>query len=215
MKKILTHIIAVPILFAFTLTTFSFLEPTSLSAATANDSVTVSMTVTEQIAISSPADVTMNALNITTNESTGTATWNVKTNASGGYTLAVHGTETDAMQGQGGLAGTDFTDYTAAVAATPEVWSVSNAYEFGFSGYGADILDATWGAGSSWGAGTIPADLKYRGFDAATNITIASDTDETSTAGTDSTVCFAAEQETVFAPAGSYQAVVVATATTQ
>lgn len=189
-------------------------EATVVNGAADNDDVNVTMSVTEQISIDSPADATMTALNITNDQSTGSATWTVVTNATAGYTLAVHGSEANAMQNQT-TPGEDFTDYTVAVANTPEEWSVTNAYEFGFSAHGNHVPDGTWGAGSSCGSGTVPGDLNYRGFNATTNIQVASSSTETSQAGTASTVCFAAEQDTVLAPAGEYTAVVVATATTQ
>ena len=183
-------------------------EP-SMVEAQASDSVQVSLTVSEEISITSPADVTMTGMSLTVDESTGAATWNVKTNSENGYGLTVNASTDPAMQGSS----SNFADYTEASPGTPETWSVSNAYEFGFSGFGDHVTDGTWGAGSSCGAGTVPSNLNYQGFDGTSPISIATSASETTASGTDTTICFAAEQETVEAPNDTYTATVTATAT--
>ncbi len=143
----------------------------------------------------------------------GTAVWNVKTNNAAGYTFAVKATTSPALvSGSNSVA-----DYTPAVAATPETWTVSSgAAEFGFSAFGSHISTGTWGTDSDClaGANVPSAGLKYRDFDTS-DITVGSSNATTTTAGVDSTVCFAAEQDTVYIPSGVYIATIVATATTQ
>lgn len=211
MKKILVNILCLMLVAPFG---WQLIDPALLLAQSDDDTVLVTLDVTSGIEISSPVDVNMAPLGIANNESTGAAMWNVRTNDVDGYTLAVHSVTDPAMRDS--VTSEEFTDYSEATSGTPEVWSVSNAYEFGFSAYGDDVADGVWGAGSSCGAATtIPANLNYRGFTGTTGIQVASDPAPTTTAGVNSTVCFAAEQETVFAPSGSYTATIVATATVQ
>lgn len=191
---------------------FATFEPTQVIAQSANDSIEVNLTVTSGISITSPSDVTMSpALSTSNNESTGNAVWTVTTNDTDGYTLVVAADTNPALQSDSD----QFADYTEATPDTPEVWSVSNAYEFGFGAFGDDVDDGTWGAGSSCGAGTIPSNIHYQGFNGTSTVQIASSNDVTTTSGTATTVCFAAEQAGVFAPSGTYNATITATATVQ
>jgi hypothetical protein len=196
------------------------MEPGLVVAQSASDSVSVSLTVDSGITIDAPGDVTMDpTLGISSNSSTGSVSWTVVTNDPDGYTLGVAAAQANALHSS-----TDaFTDYTEATDGTPETWSVANAYEFGFSAFGGDVADSTWGAGSACSVfsggegaeGIIPSNLKYEGFNGTTSIQVASNDDPTGTDGTATSLCFAAEQETEAAPAGSYTAVITATATVQ
>jgi len=210
-KKILI-ISVIGLFFVQALYMFAF-EPTILSAADDSDDVIISLTVNSGIAISSPADVTMSpTMGITSDTSIGSAIWNVKTNNVTGYHLAVRADTDPALQST-----TDsFTDYTPASSGIPETWSVdSSTYQFGYSTYGDDVASATWGTGTSCGTySTIPTNnLKYLDFTTSDN-TIANSSSVTTTSGTDTTVCFATEQNGVFAPSGDYTATITATATT-
>ncbi len=187
-------------------------EPAFVDAQSANDTVIVTLNVTAGIAISSPDDVSMSAsLGIAQNSAIGTTTWNVKTNAAGGYTLAVNATGSPAMVQSGG---TPFiNDFRTG---TPGTWTAtSGAAYFGYSGYGTDIPTGTWGTGSTCSGATAHATsttLKYTGF-TTSPVTIASRSSTTTPSGVDSTVCFAVEQAGVYVPSGTYRATIVATAT--
>lgn len=195
---------------------FVSLEPSSTSAVT--DDVVVNLTVTSGISITSPADVTMSPLSVTTNTSTGHAIWNVKTNDTDGYTLAVKASASPAMVS----GGDSFADYTEAVAGTPDAWSVNaSTYEFGFSALGSDVVNVNTDEYAATGvttcddgaaSTTINTTLKWEGF-TTSDETIATDSDPTPTAGVDTRICFAAEQNTVYAPSGAYSATITATAT--
>ena len=194
---------------------FPFVEPAVLLAQSANDQIIVTQSVTSGISISSPSDINLTALSTTQNSAVGSATWTVTTNNQAGYTLDVEASTDPALQDSG--TSESFADYSEAVAGTPETWSVSSAYEFGFSARGSDVSTGTWGTDADCIAGAdIPSTtLKWRGFDGTTDIEIASASSETGTSGTASTLCVATEQDSVFAPSGTYTATITATATVQ
>lgn len=188
---------------------FSVFEPDILGAQTATDTVRVTLTVTSGISITSPVDVTMTALDMSTNTSVASTTWNVKTNDYSGYTLTVRASTSPAMKN----ATTSIADYTPASANTPEVWSVTNAVEFGFSATGTDVSTGTWGTGAGCNTGIVPlATKKWLNFATTASPTVATRA-ATTTAGVNTVVCFAAEQNGVYAPAGVYVADITATAT--
>lgn len=193
---------------------FSLFEPEYARAQSVTDNVVVTLTVTGGISISSPTDVTMAPnISISADGSIGSATWNVKTNDPDGYTLAVKASTTPALKQS---TGQSFADYTPGTPGTPDIWNVPvGGLEFGFSAFGANVTTATWGTGSSCGAAGIPTGTqKYDAF-TTSNRTIATGTATTTAAGVDTTVCFAAEQDAVYAPAGIYTADITATATVQ
>ncbi len=187
------------------------------AATTASEEIDVILTVTEEITLTAPSNITMGSGNISMSQDdvfgTGDA-WNVKTNSTAGYTLTFNSDQADCMD-----SGTDqFTDYTEASTGTPDTWSVDVAnYEFGFSVYGDDVATAKWGNETTCGSGSTPdGTLKWMGFTDTTAITVATSGSETATAGTDTIFCVGAEQGTnVFAPDGSYTAEITGTATVQ
>ncbi|MEX0918421.1 MAG: hypothetical protein WDZ85_00405 [Candidatus Paceibacterota bacterium] len=214
-SQILTLLLIPLLTLFFTWGGIVFYESSEVAwAATANDEVLVTLTVESGISITSPADVSMSPdLSITADASVGSTTWNVKTNDPAGYDLTVNAGAAPAMVRSGG--GGNVLDYTAS---TPEQWSpaAGNAY-FGFSSFGTDVTTGTWGTdGTCEPAATLggSAERKYRGFDSTTPISIATRSATTTTAGIDSTVCFAAEQNSTYAEAGTYTATITATATT-
>ena len=189
-------------------------EAETVTAATASDTVVVTLNVDAGISITSPSDVSMSQnLGVSADTAVGTAVWNVKTNNATGYTIAVKATSSPALtSGSNSVA-----DYTPAVAATPETWSVpSGSAEFGFSAFGSAVSTGTWGTDSDClaGANVPSATLKYRDFDTS-DVTVGSSSATTTTTGVDTTVCFAVEQDTMYIPSGTYHATVVATAATQ
>lgn len=192
---------------------FAAIEPKIAHAVTDDDEVIVTLTVDAGISITSPSDEALSQnLGVSASTATGDTTWNVKTNNAAGYTLSVKATTSPAMRN-----GTNsVADYTPAVAATPETWDVSAAAEFGFSAFGTHVPTGTWGTDSDCvaAAHTPSATLNYRDFD-TTDIEIAESSATTTTAGVDTTVCFAVEQDTFYIPSGTYQATIVATAATQ
>lgn len=195
---------------------FMALEPIVTTVGAVTDSVDVTQTVTSDITITSPSDVTMSqALTTTQNTATGSATWNVKTNDSDGYTMTLFASTAPALSRSGG--GGNIVDYTPAVSETPETWSVSSAAEFGWSGFGTDVNTSTYGTDSDClgaGAHNYSTALKYRDFDLTGSAdTIASSAAATSTSGTNTTMCLATEQSGVYAVAGTYSGTITATAT--
>lgn len=213
LKKNLLSIAASALLVAIA---FMSLEPIVTPAEAVTDSVGVTQEVTSDITISSPSDVSMSqALTTTQNTATGSATWNVKTNDSDGYTLTLFASTAPALSRGGG--GGNIVDYTPAVSETPETWSVSAAAEFGWSGFGTDVNTTTYGTDADClgaGAHDYSTALKYRDFDlTGSQDTIASSAAATSTSGTDTTMCLATQQNGIYAVAGTYTGTVTATAT--
>jgi len=188
-------------------------EPTR--ADTNTDSVIVTLEVDSGITITEGIDVTMAPnIGVGSNTSIGGTSWIVKTNNVNGYNLNVKASTVPALKHSNG---TDFfLDYTEETSGTPETWSVaSSGYEFGFSAYGDDVSDATWGAGVDCGtSSTISTNnLNYLGFK-TTDKTIATRNSVTPNTGVQTNVCFAAEQKDVYAPSGTYTATITATALT-
>jgi len=191
---------------------YMILEPVVVSALSDSDAVEVTLTVDSGITISNGADVIMDPnLGISANKSTGASSWLVKTNHATGYSLAVKASSSPAL-----VSGSNsFTDYTDT-GDVPEAWSVATGdKEFGYSVFSSDTdtPDATWGDGSSCGtSGTIPTDLKYVGMKTTDNI-IATRSTVTPVDGVTTNICFAAEQNGVYAASGVYKATITATAT--
>jgi hypothetical protein len=188
-------------------------EPTF--AIQEDDEVIVTLNVETGITISDGDDVTMlPTMGILSNSAIGETTWTVKTNNVAGYNLNVKASTEPAMAH---TTTTDtFADYSETVLGTPETWSVgSGDYEFGFSAYGDDVADGTWGTGVDCGTHTTIStnNLNYLGFK-TTDKTIATRSSVTPNVGVETNICFAAEQKDVYAPSGSYQAIITATAVT-
>ncbi|MFA6797156.1 MAG: hypothetical protein WCR40_00370, partial [Candidatus Paceibacterota bacterium] len=111
---------------------------------------------------------------------------------------------------------TTIADYNTG---TPTLWSVSaGTAKFGFSAFGPDTPDVTWGTGEtcSGGVGHDPSSsLKYLGFTTSTSsLAIATRSSTTTFAGSATTVCFAVEQNSFYIPSGQYTATITATAVT-
>lgn len=186
-------------------------EPGKAKAAFDDDQILVTLTVDSGISITSPADCALTPnISVSSNSAICGSTWNVKTNHATGYTLAIKAQASPALVS----GGNSFADYTPAVAATPELWSVgSGAKEFGYSVYGTDSSTATWGTSASCGAAGVPAVAqKYRDT-TTSDVTVATRAVPTPFAGIDTTFCGAAAQNGIYAASGSYQATITATAT--
>lgn len=195
---------------------FAAIEPGLVSAQSDTDDVVVTLTVDEEISITDGANVTMTPnIGITSDTSTGASAWTVTTNANAGYNLNVQATSSPAMQHQ--TTGDSFADYSEATTDVPDSWSVdSGNYEFGFSAYGDDVSNATYGSGNSCDGSGDPANtsMLYEGLETSDQI-IATRSSTTPTGGVTTNICFGAAQNNTFAPSGSYEATVVATANTQ
>lgn len=192
---------------------FTSFEPVYLKAQSDNSTITVTLNVDSGITITSPANITLTPnIGIASNSAIGSQTWNVKTNDPDGYTLALKAAASPAMA-QAALPNDSFADYQTTA---PNTWAVpSGQKQFGFSVYGSNVNTTTWGTGASCGsAGTPLATLKYQGF-ATTDHTVVTEGNLTTTSGIDTTVCFAAAQNAVYASAGTYTANITATATVQ
>lgn len=181
------------------------------------DSVVVTLDVTAGIAIDSPSDVSMSRpLSMTNMTAIGTSTWNVVTNNAAGYNLTVKADTSPAMQQTVGTT-TTIADYNTGI---PTLWSVSaGTAKFGFSAFGPDTSDATWGTGESCSGGANhdpSSSLKYRGFTttSTSSLAIATRSSTTTFAGSATTVCFAVEQDSFYIPSGQYKATITATAVT-
>jgi hypothetical protein len=207
------------ILTLFVLGGYSFFEPLEIGAVSDSATTTVTLIVVEEISLTAPSDITMTP-NITAsqNSSIGTGNaWNVKTNAQAGYTLALKDDGSPALQDA--TTSETFSD----ASTTPSTWGFSAGQScdgstlcFGFSVYGNDVATTTWGTGSDCGSGGTPsATLNYSGFNGTTDINVATSSAETSTSGTDTVLCVAAQQNGVYAPSGHYQTTITGTATTQ
>jgi len=198
---------------------YAFLEPLETEAVSSSASTTVTLTVTEEISLTPPSAITMSpAITMSQNSSIGTGNaWNVKTNAQAGYTLALKDDGTPALQDA--TTGETFSD----ASSTPSTWGFSAGQAcngttlcFGFSVYGNDVNTGTWGSDTTCGSAGVPsANLNYRGFSGTTDITVASSNTETSTSGTNTVLCVAAQQNGVYAPSGTYTTTITGTATTQ
>ncbi len=193
---------------------FLFVQFYSLTeyAFAVTDQVVVTLDVDSGITISDGAAVTMAPhIGIAANGSIGSSSWTVITNAANGYSLSVHDSTDPALKS----ATDSFANYTEAVSGTPEVWSVpASNKEFGYSAYGTDTNTTTWGTGTSCGSAGAPTGTqKYVGFAATpTDKIIATRATVTPVAGITTTICFAAEQDSIFASAGTYTATITGTA---
>jgi hypothetical protein len=212
MKKSLHKKFVISFFILFLIVQFYSLVETAF-AQTVSDQVIVTLNVTAGITISDGAAVTMAPpISVGVNSSIGSSTWTVITNAALGYTLSVKSSTNPALMS----GANSFANFTEAVAGTPETWVVPpGAKEFGYSAFGTDTVVGTWGTDTDCiaAAGVPSAALKYVGF-LTTDKIIATRATVTPIAGIPTTICFAAEQDAIFAAAGTYTATITGTAVT-
>ena len=211
-KKILFSSLVITLLAA---TGSIYLEPVfAHAAATATDSVIVTLNVDAGITITSPPDTIMStSLGVLNNTAIATTTWNVKTNSETGYLMTVAASTNPAMK----ISSTQFIN-DFATTSTPTLWSAlpNGRAEFGYSAFGTDVATGTFGNDTSCGATSTPSTvLKYIGFTTSPSITIASRSATTTTSGVDTNICYAVQQKGVYVGSGVYTATITATATTQ
>jgi len=117
------------------LATYFVLEPKIGLADTANDTFTVSQTVTEELSFVLAAnDVTMNGslAGITGGTSNGTTSVRVRTNNAAGYNMTIAFSSTTAMIRNGG--GGYISNYAPASDGTPDYTFTSEAFaQFGYT----------------------------------------------------------------------------------
>jgi len=216
MKKIITTYTALALILTFG---FAVLEPQIVAAD--EDAINVTLSVTEEMSLSSPVGVTMspNIPGMTGGSATGSATWTVITSNNTGFAMTLKASASPAMTSATQSA--SFADYTEAGAVPDFDWSIaSGAKEFGFTvepataeDTVADFLDNgtdTCGTGS-----TLTTDKCWMGFSGTTPISVISRSSETGSSGEAEVVKFRAELDSNgFLPeATDYQAVITATAT--
>lgn len=209
-KTFLKKIISIFLILVVMLEVYLLAEP--VIAASVSDGVLVTLTVDAGITISDGSNVTMApTIGVASDSSIGSSYWTVRTNNVSGYTLAVKASTNPALTS----GASTFEDYTETVDGTPEPWSVpAGSKEFGFSSFGTDSSTSTWGTSQSCGGAGVPAaNQNYLGF-TTSDQTIATRPNVTPTTGVTTTICFAAEQDTIYADSGTYTATITATATT-
>jgi len=131
--KILSVALIINLLF---FSVYVFFEPQSVRAL--EDQIRITQTVTAEISITSPGDVTMSpSIPGMTGSggvpSTGSATWTVITNNIQGFSMTIKSSTTPAMRGD---ATSDyFDDYTTTNLNIPDhIWGIlSDAAEFGYT----------------------------------------------------------------------------------
>jgi hypothetical protein len=128
--KLLTLILSLSLVISGTIIYF---EPEISKATTANDAVTITQIVSDELTISDCVNFTMTGTiaGITGGTSNGSCTWTVETNNDAGFTMAIKAGSMPALA----TGGYSFADYTPAVSTTPDYdWSVAvSASEFGYT----------------------------------------------------------------------------------
>lgn len=215
-KKYFKKAITISVISLFFVQAFYSLvaEPVIATAASVNDQVIVTLNVTSGLTLSNGSDVTMAPdIGISANSSIGGSSWVATTNSVTGYNLAVKASTAPALKS----ATDNFADYTEATPGTPDLWGgvATGTKEFGYSVWSpaADVNTTTWGSYTTCGSGGVPnAAAKYRGF-TTSDVTVASRTGVTPTTGVTTNICFAAQQNAVYAASGTYTATITATMT--
>jgi len=200
-------------------TIFVYFEGELIKAIT--DQIIVTQDVSDEISISSPADVTMSASipGITGNPGsprTGSVTWTIKTNNAVGFTMALNASTSPAMQ----LDATyNFSDYTPATSGTPDfTWSspLSGQAEFGYTVEPETVADTVQlfrDDGASCNIGTNNTiDRCWYNFTTST-VAVINRSTNTDVGGEDELVKFQTESNAKFLKEGNYTATITATAT--
>ena len=206
---------------------FVVFEPFILKSATDTDTIVITQRVTDEISISSPADITMsqNISGVSGNENdpaTGQATWTVTTNNSSGFYLTLSASTNPAMQNG---SGSSFANFTATTTGTPDyTWDVSDgAAEFGYTVEAETAADTDQsfldnGANTCNTGAVNGTDTCWLGFSATTTETIINRSIETDAGGESEVVKFRTEfnnnSGSAILASGTYTATITATATT-
>lgn len=170
--------------------------------------------VSVSISLSSPSNITMSpSIDGTTGgESDGSATWTVTTNNLTGYSLSVKAATNPALK-----SGSDsFTDYTPAGVVPDFSFNVGvSSTGFGFSPEGVDLISTYQDNGVACGVGSSDTtNACWQGFDTSGK-TVATSNAANNPTGTATTLKLKAKVgSSISLPAGSYNAVITATALT-
>jgi len=185
----------------------------------ATDSITVTQSVTSEITISAPSDVTMSPsiAGISGGTGDGTATWTVKTNDTSGFNMKIKASTTPALQ----TGSYNFADYTEASVGTPDyTWSIAAAdSEFGFTVEPATVADTVTAFKDNGvtcgGAGAANASNACWDGLSTTDIDIINRSSITSSTGEAEVVKFRAQSgASHFQQEGTYTATITVTAVT-
>jgi len=164
------------------------------------------------IAITSPADIAMSALDSSGGVSNASATWTVTTDDPAGYTLSIRASTDPALTS----GPNSFADYTPALTDPDYDFSVAASdSEFGYSPEGTDVVTRFLDNSASCNAGAgNTADKCWDGL-TMLNSAIAASTASNHITGTATTVKFRAEiGASKNQSAGSYTATITVTAVT-
>lgn len=220
MKKILSLLLVSGML-SFSI--FSLLEgqlavaATMTSSTTSTVNYTVTLDVTSEIRLTCDNTKNLGSISgLTGGNVSSTVVCNVATNNASGYNMWLHATNTPAMTKS--TDGTKvFPDFNTAIQNN---WTnAANTSSFGFTvATSTDVVQA-WkysGGNCNQPAGTADGTHCWRGFSGATDVLVASRSNETNFAGVTSTFGFQAEVGNAAAQStGHYVATVVATAAIQ
>lgn len=196
------------------------LEPAVVSAAPVTDDITVTQHVTDELTITSPADVNMSGTiyGLTGGTGNGSATWTVKTNNTTGFAMTLKADKDTNCLDNGASA---FIDYVNGSPLTYN-WTNPAVSGFGFTvepATAADTVQAFKDNGSNTcnavGGGNS-TDTCWAGFGGtfSTPMSIISRSTATTASGEAEVVKFRAYLASgQFLPEGDYVAVITATAT--
>lgn len=198
----LSLIISVAVIFSFVSLEPQLIMATGPGAGPYEDQITITQSVTAEISITSPSNVSMSpAIPGMTGSggapSTGQAEWTVITNNNTGFSMTLIASSSPAMQGNS--QGDSFADYTPATANVPDYsWSIAaSAAEFGYSvepATAADTAQIFLDNGSACNTGTGQVANKCWLNASTTAVTIINRTSETSSSGQAEVIKFQVEQ---------------------
>lgn len=196
---------------------FSYVSFESEIVSAVTDSVVVTQSVTSEISITSPSDVTMapTIAGMTGGTGNGSATWTVVSNDTSGFNFGIMASTSAALTS----GANSFADYTEAGAVLDYDWSVAAAdSEFGYTVEAATTADLVTafkdnGLDTCGGAGSNDTtDMCWDGFTTVNAVAI-NRTSATSITGEAEVVKFRAQSGgSHFQVEGTYTATITATA---
>jgi len=200
-------------LFLALLMVFIVLEPAVVNSAA--DSAVVTLTVSEEVTISSPDDASFSGSipGVSGNPGapvTASLTWTVKTNNDTGFNLKLKASQANALY-------KDVNYYFSDHTLTPSYgWTApdTGVASFGFTiaaATAADTVTAFKDNGAACGAGSNTGGC-WSGFNGTTDIDVINRTTETTSSGQAEVVNFKAESNAKLLEDGNYTAIITATA---
>ena len=221
-KKVADTLIISLITSVLALSSYVVAEPQIIKAI--EDQITISQSVTAEISVTSPSNVTMSpAIPGMTGSggtpSTGSATWTVITSNNTGFSMTLKSSSSPSMSGES--QGGSFADYTPATPTVPDYnWAIAaTAAEFGYSVEPATAaVTATIfldNGSSACNTGSSQTTGKCWLNASTTAVTIINRTSETSSGGEAEVVKFQVEQgASTFKIEDTYTATTTVTVTT-